>query len=297
MQTIESMQNQSFENQSSGKIATAEIMQTTKKFSFLSRCIYTVARMYHYLVISSVVLILFLPLLAIFIYSFSTQWGATILPSGITFDWYITLFKDERFFEASMRSLFVCMMALLLSTFVILPVAFVIHYAAPKLQKWMNIIILIPFAMPPVVAAVGLLQIYSSTSLMGSPWILVLCYFMLALPFMYRTLSSSLSAINLHELLDACHLLGVTKWQAFFTVILPNIKKGVLTAWFICFGFMFGEFVFANMLVGTRYETLPVYLFNMRAKSGHFTSAIVITYFIFTLLVTLFAMKKVENRA
>jgi putative spermidine/putrescine transport system permease protein len=45
------------------------------------------------------------------------------------------------------------------------------------------------------------------------------------------------------------------------------------------------------MLVGNRYETLNVYLYTMRQKSGHFTSAIVMSYFMFTLGVTWIATR------
>ena len=44
--------------------------------------------------------------------------------------------------------------------------------------------------------------------------------------------------------------------------------------------------MFANILVGTRYETLQVFLNNMRNSSGHFTSALVISYFLFVLVLT-----------
>ena len=46
------------------------------------------------------------------------------------------------------------------------------------------------------------------------------------------------------------------------------------------------SFRLANLLVGSRYETLQVYLYNMRNDSGHFTSALVISYFMFVLLMT-----------
>lgn len=41
--------------------------------------------------------------------------------------------------------------------------------------------------------------------------------------------------------------------------------------------------------MGNRYETLQVYLYNMRNGSGHFTSALVISYFVVVLLLTLLA--------
>ena len=73
---------------------------------------------------------------------------------------------------------------------------------------------------------------------------------------------------------------------AFLLVVIPSLRKGLLAALFLSLSFLLGEFVFANMLVGTRYETLQVYLYNMRATSGHFTSALVMSYFLLTLLLT-----------
>lgn len=46
----------------------------------------------------------------------------------------------------------------------------------------------------------------------------------------------------------------------------------------LCLSVLFGEFLFANMLVGTGYKTLQIYLYTMRQTSGHFTSAIVILF-------------------
>ncbi len=120
----------------------------------------------------------------------------------------------------------------------------------------------------------------------GTPWILVGCYFTIALPFIYRAIANNMQAINLKELIDASHLLGASTWQAALFVVLPNLRKGVFIAVLLSFSFLIGEFVFANLLVGTRYETLQVYLYNMRNGSGHFTSALVISYFAVVLLVT-----------
>ncbi len=86
--------------------------------------------------------------------------------------------------------------------------------------------------------------------------------------------------------MDAAHLLGASSARAFLLVVIPCLRKGLLAALFLSLSFLLGEFVFANMLVGTRYETLQVYLYNMRATSGHFTSALVMSYFLLTLLLT-----------
>ncbi|EKO3430386.1 ABC transporter permease [Vibrio fluvialis] len=249
--------------------------------------------LYHKTVVYGIVGIMLVPIIATLVYSLSSRWGATILPDGFTVDWYFKLLSDTRFIEAFGRSLLVCVAALALSTLLILPAIFVVFYYFPKLDRVMNLLILLPFAVPPVVSSVGLLQLYadSAVPIVGTPWILIGTYFTIALPFMYRALANSFSAINLRDLMDAAHLLGASTTQAFLQIVLPNVRKGLMASLFLSFSFLLGEFVFANILVGTRYETLQIYLYNMRQTSGHFTSALVMTYFLFIFFCTWLASR------
>lgn len=249
--------------------------------------------LYHKTVVYGIVGIMLVPILATLVYSLSSRWGATILPDGFTLDWYLKLLSDARFIEAFGRSLLVCVAALALSTLLILPAIFVVFYYFPKLDRVMNLLILLPFAVPPVVSSVGLLQLYadSDVPIVGTPWILIGTYFTIALPFMYRALANSFSAIHLRDLMDAAHLLGASTTQAFLQIVLPNVRKGLMASLFLSFSFLLGEFVFANILVGTRYETLQIYLYNMRQTSGHFTSALVMTYFLFIFFCTWLASR------
>ncbi|MDP2245048.1 ABC transporter permease [Pseudomonas sp.] len=242
----------------------------------------------HQLIVYALFIILLLPLLGTLLYSLSTSWSASILPSGLTFKWYLALWSDARFLAAFGRSLLICFAAMALALILILPLLFVVNYHFPRLDGLMNVLILLPFAIPPVVSSVGLMQLFAGGPLpiLGTPWILIGTYFTIALPFMYRAISNNLQAINLRDLMDAAHLLGASTWRAAFMVVLPNLRKGLMVSVFLSFSFLFGEFVFANLLVGSRYETLQVYLYNMRNDSGHFTSALVISYFMFVLLMT-----------
>jgi len=171
----------------------------------MSRAETGTASVYHRTVVYLLFIILLLPLLGTFVYSIASSWSATVLPSGFTFKWYLQLWSDPRFLTAFGHSLLICFGALLLSVVLILPLLFVVHYHFPKLDVLMNILILLPFAVPPVVSSVGLLQLYGSGPM---------------------------------------------------------------------------------AMVGTRYETLQVFLNNMRNSSGHFTSALVISYFLFVLVLT-----------
>ncbi len=245
------------------------------------------------LTVWTLVVLLAAPIVITLAYSLAESWGARILPQGFSIQWYAKLWTDQRFLAAFGRSLLVCLAALTLSLVLILPALFVVFYYFPKLKGLMNLLVLLPFAVPPVVSSVGLLQLYAGgpLPLVGTPWILVLCYFTLSLPFMYRALANNLEAVNLPDLMDAAHLLGAGTTRAFLRVVLPNLRNGLLSALFLAFSFLFGEFVFANLLVGTRFETLQVYLYSQRTTSGHFTSAMVMSYFLFIGLATWVALR------
>ncbi len=122
---------------------------------------------YHRSVVYLLFLILLLPLAATLLYSLASSWSASVLPDGLTLKWYAALWSDARFLAAFGQSLLVCFGALALSLVLILPLLFVVHYHFPRLDGLMNILILLPFAVPPVVSSVGLLQLYGSGPL---PW-------------------------------------------------------------------------------------------------------------------------------
>ncbi|NOL48627.1 ABC transporter permease [Pelistega europaea] len=246
---------------------------------------------YHQLVVILLFLILLSPIFATFLYSISTSWGATLLPDGLTLDWYWKLWSDERFLASLWRSLWICFASVFIAILFTFPVIFVTNYYFPRLKLLMNLVIILPFAVPPVVSSVGLLQLYADDPLplTGTPWILIGCYFMIALPFIYRSIENNIQALNIRDLVDTSRLLGSSTVMAILKVILPNLRDGMLSAIFLSFSFLIGEFLFANMLVGGQYETLQVYLFNIRFKGGHYSSALVISYFLLILFATLIA--------
>lgn len=246
------------------------------------------SKLIHQLVLAALLALLAMPLLATLLYSLASSWSVSILPDGFTLKWYATLFSDDRFMAAMFTSLWVCSLALILTTALVIPTLFVVYYYFPFLKGMMNLLILLPFAVPPIVSSVGLLQLFSTEPLVltGTPWILLGAFFTVALPFMYRTIANNMEALNLRDMLDAAHLLGASTLKTFLIIIMPNLKKGIMISMFLCFSLLFGEFVFANMLAGSHLETIQVYLFNMRNASGHLSSAIVISYFVVILVMT-----------
>lgn len=251
------------------------------------------ADLYHRTIVMTLIALLGVPILATLLYALADHWGATILPEGLTLAWFSAVWQEPRFLLAFGHSLLIIAATLVASLLLIVPATWVIFYYFPQLDRWMKLLIVVHFALPPVVSSVGLLQLYADgpIPLVGTPWILIGTYVTIALPFLYQALANGLNGIAMHALMDAAHLLGASTTTACIQIILPSVRKGLMTALFLIFSLLLGEFVFANMLVGGRYETLNVYLYSLRNGSGHVSSAVVMSYFFFMLGVTWIATR------
>ncbi|MGG0176804.1 ABC transporter permease [Gottfriedia acidiceleris] len=240
------------------------------------------------IIVGLLVIYLLIPLVGTFLFSIAGKWDHTILPESYTINWYIELFQDGRFFDAFQRTLFLIVITVSLSVIIMLPTIFIITVYFRKFEGILQAIAMLPYGIPPIVGAVGLIKLYSNGPLQisGTPWILIGAYFITILPFMYQGIRNSFRTLNAVQLVDAAELLGATKLQAFWTVVLPNIISGILVSSLLSVALLFSEFAFANLLVGGRFETLQIYLGDKLNSSGHLTSAIVITYYLVILLLT-----------
>lgn len=245
----------------------------------------------HYVIAGLILLFLSIPVIGTLMYSLSASWGASILPSGFTMKWYGQLLSDGRFLLSLKRSFILAVISLGVSLVVIVPSIVISAYYFPKALKIIELLSLLPFMVPAVVLAVGLMKVYSGLNLnvFGIPIIIIGAYFSVAFPFIYRGVKNGLDSLHLQSLVETVNILGGTNFDAFKYVILPNLKKGITSSGILSLAILLGEFMFTNLLVGGRYETLQIYLYNMKGKSGHFTSAMVSLFFVFIFVVTFVA--------
>jgi putative spermidine/putrescine transport system permease protein len=222
---------------------------------------------------------LFVPILATTLYAFATNWNKTVLPEGLTFKWLATLFQDTSFIEAFGRSVLLSGGAVIIALLFIVPAIFVIVLYFPKYEKWIQVAIVLVYAFPGVILAVGLIRAYSG---IGVPMIFIVlgAYVISILPYIYQGTRNSLRNINARQLLDAAELLGATKLQAFLKVLLPAVYPGLFAGALLSFSVLFGEFVLINLVVGSRFETVQIYLMKKLSTSGHIASAVVFVYLV-----------------
>ena len=165
----------------------------------------------HYFIVGIILLFLSIPVLGTILYSFSSSWGATVLPDGLSLKWYNQLFSDTRFILSLQRSLLLAVVSLVIS---------------------LELLSLLPFMVPAVVLAVGLLKVYSglNITIFGIPIIILGAYFSVAFPFIYRGVKNGLDSLHLQSLVETVNILGGTNLDVFRFVILPNLKKGITSS-------------------------------------------------------------------
>ncbi len=218
---------------------------------------------------------MFLPILATYIFSVAVRWDRSILPEGLTLDWYRTAFQDRWFLIVFTHSITLSAATVLTSVVLIVPTAYWVHLRLPKALPLLNLISTLPFAIPAVVLALGLIKLYGAgpLQLARTPPMLVLAYVIFTLPFMYRPVASSLEAVDVRSLTEAAQSLGASWPRTLVQVILPNIMPGILSGGLLVFATVFGEFTLATLLVGARYKTFPMQLVYYTRRDGRIASA------------------------
>jgi multiple sugar transport system permease protein len=180
--------------------------------------------------------------------------------SGISFENYEVIFKDDMFLAALINSLGIAAIATLIS----IVLAAMAAYATSRLQFPGKAVILsgaLAVAMFPPISIVGsLFDMWRAVGLYDT-WIgLIIPYMTFTLPLAIYTLSAFFREIP-WELEQAAQVDGATPFQAFRKIIVPLAAPGVFTAAILVFIFAWNDFIFANTLTSTdNARTVPAAL-------------------------------------
>lgn len=243
----------------------------------------------------------------------ATLWFGLDTGKGIDFSIYQRLFNDPDFSQTILTSLGLAFGATILAVVLVTPTAYWVQLRIPRARPLLDFLSLVPFAMPAIVLAVGLLQEYSGSSgplisilslglvpllsnnlnIVNTPPLLICSYVIIALPFVYRPIDNSLRAINTTVLTEAAYSLGSGWWRAFLTVILPNIWPGIISAALLTFSTVMGEFTLATLF---SIYTFPIFLNNVGQEDPHRAASLAIISFIFTLVCVLGIILLVRRR-
>ena len=227
---------------------------------------------------------LLLPLIVTIVYSLFDKW-TEIVPRGFSVKSYVELFQDPEFLMCILRSLIICVVPIVLTTVIIL--LFVTTLYFPKLDKYVQIICMIPYTIQGVILSVSILAAYvrSETFLSNRMVMLFGAYSVIIMPYIYQGIKNGMSAVNVHTLVEAAEMLGCSRIYAFFKVVVPNLISSVVVSSLLAVGIIFGDYVLVRNLTGTSFQNMQIYLYQTMKSDSMKASAVFVVIMAITFII------------
>lgn len=205
-----------------------------------------------------------LPVLVTALYSFAPAEDIRRggLPRSLSFDNYIRVFSNTTLFGPVRNSMLLGLIAVSAALVIALFAAVVIRNKRGKLTDLLEFSLFIPWVIPGLILAVGLIAAYDASSplilgqvLVGSFWILPIAYVVVLLPMMMRILGAALSGIDT-SLYEAGRTLGSGAGEAFFRITLPLIAPFIFQVSALAFNDVLNEYGMSVMLYNINNQPL-----------------------------------------
>ena len=237
------------------------------------------------IILGVVGLVFAIPIIAMVQFTFRDGLGG-----DLTLDHWTGLFSEDAartyrgLFTAIGNSAVLAIVTVGIVLVLLLPTMVLVHIQFPKLRRVLEFICIIPITVPAIVLVVGLAPVYSVVvKIFGSgTWTLAFAYGITVLPYAYRAIQANLDAVPVVTLSEAARSLGADWVTVLRTVLLPNLRRGVLAASFISVAVVLGEFTIASLLNRVNLQTALLQV----SQSDPYVAAI----FAFLSLVFVFAL-------
>lgn len=242
-----------------------------------------------------------LPMVAVLLYSIATRWTANVLPDGYTLDWWSSTLGNSAVQEALVTTLVLATLTALLDIALVVPAAYWARVRNRRIRTYIEVAAAIPFALPYIVIAFGLLQFAGivTPTLQGTLPLLLLGHTAIAFPFMYWAVDGAMAAASIEKLSEAAETCGASPARIIRSVVLPNITAGIVSGALLSFATSFGEFAMVQTLARGVY-TIPIWsaeqIRSYTGSSGAFNRLAAVTVISFIVLFVLSAIVVYRNR-
>ena len=243
-------------------------------------------RFWSRLFIGLVFLFLYLPIFLLMIFSFNAG-DSNMVWKGFSLDWYRALFQNRLIMESLYTTLLVSLLATVIAT-AAGTVAAIGLYALPRRRRDALLVVNdIPMMNADIVTGVSLCLFFAAffqgwgafaqwfngvqgvvelpTRLTLGFGTMLLAHIAFNIPYVILNVAPKLRQMD-KNLVDAAQDLGCTWMQAFWKVILPEIKPGIVSGALIAFTMSIDDFVISYFTAGSSTSTLAMRIYSMTKK-------------------------------
>ena len=208
----------------------------------------------------SMILLLYLPIAVLFLFSINANTTLSFPLKGLTLDWYRNLFQADAVLRAARNSLVVAIGSSFAATILGTMVSILLMRYQFRSKSLLLALAALPLIVPYVVLGVALLLLFSVVHVERSLLTIGVAHTIVALPYTLLIIASRLAGFD-PSIEEAAMDLGADYPTTLRRVVLPLIFPAMVSAWLTAFTVSFDEFALALFLAGTQ-PTFPVYLFS-----------------------------------
>lgn len=243
-------------------------------------------------ILSALIFIFLLaPLVVVIGTSVSTSRFVSFPPDGFTMKWYMEALTNVDFLKSILLSLKISAVSVVCSCILGVMVSLYFWKKPGKISDTFETVFLSPIVIPTVISAVAFLQYFSIFSSISGFWKLVLAYITIEIPYVIRSVTASLSGLDV-SFEEASLVLGAAPLKTLFRVTLPCIKGGIVAGAIFSFVVAFDEAVIVMFVRNSRTITYPLRLYSYIMESYTPLISALASVFIIISALVIFAVEK-----
>jgi putative spermidine/putrescine transport system permease protein len=205
------------------------------------------------------VLFLHVPLALIILYAFSSEDKSYVFPPpGLTTQWFAVAMERQDVWQAMALSFKIALwatgIAMVLGTLAAGALARTPFFG----RESINLLLILPIAMPGVITGISLRSAYHSLDIPFSFWTIVIGHATFCVVVVYNNAVARLRRIS-PSLLEASMDLGANWFQTFRYVLLPQLGTALLAGGLLAFALSFDEVIVTTFTAGQQ-TTLPIWM-------------------------------------
>jgi putative spermidine/putrescine transport system permease protein len=263
---------------------------------------------------ATVVILLLLPLLILFRYSFNRFVPGQFMVEAVTLANYVKVFSDPYYRNVLLLTASVAALCTALCLIIGFPAAYLLARTRSRWKTWLILLVVMPLFVGNAVRAAGWIVVFGRNGFLNAALLwggligdrLEIMYTPLAvivgitgfnLPFMVLTLQSVIESIDI-SLEEAALGMGATPLQAFLRVTLPLTMPGVVAGSILCFILAMNAYATPVLLGGPRFKMMAPLVYTQIAEQSNWPlcGALAFVLMAATLLLTVGSNALVQRR-
>lgn len=181
--------------------------------------------------------------------------------TGFSLKWYREIFYESSLLTAIINTLTVALLSTVIAT--ILGTFFTVSLMQVSKRLRLRLLMLnnVPIVNPDIVTALGLLTVFSVLGVrFGFPSMLIAHVFF-SVPFVILTVYPKYKSLD-SAVYEAALDLGARPLQAWFKVVLPDLKGAMIAGALIAFTMSIDDFVISYFVYGSGYQNVSIWLYS-----------------------------------